>query len=69
VLTDRKPGLGAEDFADYLTAVPGCMMRLGVRSPRVKITPLHTATFNLDEQALLIGVRLFTQIILEWPVR
>jgi len=69
VVTDRRPGLGAEDFADYLTAVPGCMMRLGVRSPRVKITPLHTATFNLDEQALLIGVRLFTEIILKWPVR
>ncbi len=69
VVTDRKPGLGAEDFADYLTAVPGCMMLLGVRSPRAKITPLHTSTFNLDERALLTGVRLFTQILLEWPAR
>jgi len=68
VVTDRKPGLGAEDFADYLTAVPGCMMLLGVRSPRAKITPLHTTKFNLDERALLTGVRLFTQILLEWPV-
>jgi amidohydrolase len=67
VVTERRPSLGAEDFADYLATVPGCMMLLGVRTPGKKITPLHTTTFNLDEKALLIGVRLFTRIILEWP--
>lgn len=69
VVTSRQPNLGAEDFADYLTSVPGCMMLLGVKSPRKKITPLHTSTFNLDERALLLGVRLFTRILLEWPVQ
>jgi amidohydrolase len=64
-VTDRRPGMGAEDFADY--TVPGCMMSLGVRSHRKIITPLHTSTFNLDEKALLLGVRLFAQILLEWP--
>jgi amidohydrolase len=67
VVTDRRPTMGAEDFADYLTTVPGCMMLLGVRPPRNKITPLHTSTFGLDEKVLLLGVRLFTQILLEWP--
>jgi len=67
VQTERRPNLGAEDFADYLTAVPGCMMLLGVRTPGAKITPLHTSTFNLDERALLLGVQLFTQIIRNWP--
>jgi amidohydrolase len=67
VKTDRRPSMGAEDFADY--PVPACMMLLGVKSPRKKITPLHTSTFNLDEKALLLGVRLFTQILLEWPVQ
>jgi len=66
VETDRRPSMGAEDFANY--PVPGCMMLLGVKSPQKKITPLHTSTFNLDEKALLLGVRLFSQIILEWPV-
>ncbi len=65
VETDRRPSMGAEDFADY--PVPACMMLLGTKSPGRKITPLHTSTFNLDEKALLIGVRLFTQILLEWP--
>jgi amidohydrolase len=67
VVTDRRPSMGAEDFADY--PVPGCMMLLGVKSLRKRITPLHTSTFNLDEKALLLGVRLFTQILLEWPMQ
>ena len=67
VVTERKPSMGAEDFADY--PVPACMMLLGVKSPRKKITPLHTSTFNLDENALLVGVRLFVQILLAWPVQ
>jgi amidohydrolase len=64
VATDRRPSMGAEDFADY--PVPACMMLLGVRSPGKKTTPLHTSTFNLDEKALLLGVRLFTQILCDW---
>jgi amidohydrolase len=66
VQTDRRPSMGAEDFANY--PVPRCMMLLGVKSPRKKLTPLHTSTFNLDEKALLVGVRLFTRILLEWPL-
>ena len=69
VVTDRKPSMGAEDFADYLESLPGCMMLVGVKSPRKRITPLHTSTFDLDEKALLLGVRLFTRILLEWPAQ
>ncbi len=70
VATNRQPGLGAEDFADYLATVPGCMMFLGVKSRRKKITLLHTSTFDLDEQALLLGSRVFAQILLaKWPPR
>jgi metal-dependent amidase/aminoacylase/carboxypeptidase family protein len=61
--------MGAEDFADYPTSVPGCIMLLGVRSPQKKIIPRHTSTFNLDVKALLLGVRLFTQILLAWPTQ
>ena len=68
VETNRKPTLGAEDFADYLDAVPGCMILIGVKATGKNITPLHTNTFNLDEGVLPLGVRLFAQILLEWPV-
>ncbi len=64
VETDRRPSMGAEDFADYLGKVPGCMMLLGVKAPGRKVRPLHTSTFDIDEKALAIGVRLMTRALL-----
>ena len=58
-----RPSMGAEDFADYLSAVPGCMMRLGVAKPGGSITPLHTPTFNIAENALPIGSRLLLRCL------
>jgi metal-dependent amidase/aminoacylase/carboxypeptidase family protein len=72
VLRSEPPSLGAEDFADYLPVVPGCMIGLGAKADGRKVTPLHTATFDIDETALLIGARLFTAVLLEWaknPIR
>ena len=67
ILRNEPPSMGAEDFADYLPIVPGCMIGLGAKVADRKITPLHTATFDIDETALLIGARLFTAMLLEWP--
>jgi amidohydrolase len=67
VLVEGRPSMGAEDFADYLGIVPGCMVRLGVRRRGKKLTPLHTSTFDIDEGALLIGARLLTKVLLHWP--
>jgi len=58
MILEAQPSMGAEDFADYLTEAPGCMMRLGVRKPGEEIRPLHTPTFDLAEEALLIGARI-----------
>ena len=58
--------MGAEDFADYLSVVPGCMIRLGVGRRGKTVTPLHTSTFDIDEDALLIGARLLTKVLLHW---
>jgi len=67
VSTSDRPSMGAEDFADYLPFVPGCMVALGVKSSSRKVTPLHTAAFDVDERALLIGARLLTRALIEWP--
>lgn len=67
ILSQEPPSMGAEDFADYLPVVPGCMIGLGARGTDRKITPLHTATFDIDETALLIGARLFAGVLLAWP--
>jgi amidohydrolase len=68
VLQQGRPSMGAEDFADYLAEVPGCMIRLGVAREGKKVTPLHTSTFDIEESALLVGTRLITRALLEWPV-
>jgi amidohydrolase len=72
ILSSEPPSLGAEDFADYLPVVPGCMIGLGAKADGSKVTPLHTATFDIDETALMIGARIFTAVLLEWsknPIR
>jgi amidohydrolase len=69
VVSNDPPSLGGEDFADYVAKVPGCMLTLGVAFPDRKVTPLHTATFELNEAALLIGTKLLTRCLLHWSKR
>jgi amidohydrolase len=66
VVSNDPPSLGGEDFADYVAKVPGCMLTLGVAFPDRKVTPLHTATFELNEAALLIGPKLLARCLLRW---
>jgi len=69
VVSNDPPSLGGEDFADYVAKVPGCMLTLGVAFPDKKATPLHTATFDLNEAALLIGPKLLARCLLHWSKR
>lgn len=49
----------AEDFAYYLHHVPGCFMFVGAGNPELDaIYPHHHSRFNIDEQALLHGLKL-----------
>lgn len=51
--------MGAEDFAYYSHQIPGCFYRLGIRNEAKGINSgLHTATFNIDENAFKTGVGL-----------
>lgn len=57
-MTDQS--LGGEDFAWMLGRVPGALARLGVRSHEVvDAGDLHQGTFDIDEAAISVGVRLF----------
>lgn len=49
--------MGAEDFAYYTHVMPGCFFRLGTGNPAKPGTQsgLHTAAFDIDEDALLLG--------------
>jgi amidohydrolase len=63
VLTDTRQSGGGEDFSWYLEEVPGAMARLGVWSGHGPQLDLHQPTFDLDERALAIGVRLMVNIV------
>ncbi len=58
---DTEQSLGGEDFSWYLEHVPGAMARLGVRKPGDRHPrDLHQGDFDADEQAITVGVELFT---------
>lgn len=63
VLADTHQSGGGEDFSWYLEDVPGAMARLGVWSGDGPQLDLHQPTFDLDERALAVGVRVLVNII------
>ncbi|EUA19324.1 peptidase M20/M25/M40 family protein [Mycobacterium xenopi 3993] len=63
VLADTRQSGGGEDFSWYLEEVPGAMARLGVWSGRGPQRDLHQPTFDLDERALPIGLRVMVNIV------
>ncbi len=58
-ITPAPQSLGGEDFAWYLESVPGALARLGTRRPgSADDFDIHQSTFDVDERAIGIGVRL-----------
>ena len=67
-LVDTEQSMGGEDFAWYLDDTPGALARLGVRKPGGAAFDLHQGTFDIDEDALGIGVR-YTIALAEHALR
>jgi amidohydrolase len=63
VLAETRQSGGGEDFSWYLEDVPGAMARLGVWSGQGPQLDLHHPSFDLDERALAIGVRVLVNIV------
>ena len=58
-VTPAPQSLGGEDFAWYLESIPGALARLGTRTPGAPDDfDIHQATFDVDERAIAVGVRL-----------
>lgn len=65
-VVNAEPWMAAEDFAYYARQKPGLFYLLGVGNASKDITSaLHTATFNLDEDALVIGTGLMTYLAIK----
>jgi amidohydrolase len=62
----ERPTMGAEDFAYFAAAAPGCFMRLGCAAPNdTAPASLHSPQFRLDESTLPTGVALFRALARE----
>lgn len=61
------PTMGAEDFAWFANEIPAFYFDLGVRNESEgKIHGVHTAFFNPDEKALEIGVRVMSNVVVDY---
>ncbi|MER2600003.1 MAG: M20 family metallopeptidase [Caldilineales bacterium] len=61
-----EASMGAEDFAFMAQRAPGAMFKLGVQRPDGPPQYLHTADFNLDEDALPIGTAILAETALRF---
>lgn len=58
-VTDLDIRMASEDFSYYSQVIPACFFRLGTGNKAKGITsPVHTATFDIDESALETGAGL-----------
>lgn len=68
VETSTRQSLGGEDFAWYVTRVPGALARLGTRAPGGRTYDLHMGDVVVEEGAIPVGVRVLTEAAL-WSAR
>jgi amidohydrolase len=61
---------GSEDMSLFLNEVPGCFFFVGsANAQRGLSSPHHSPTFDFDERALDVGVRMLTSVALEFLER
>ncbi len=64
---ELPPSTGAEDFAFFAQQRPSAIIRIGCSNEAKGIThPLHSAHFDIDEEALMIGTELFTTAVVRF---
>ena len=62
----ETPNMGVEDFAYFLQKVPGAMWYLGCGNEEKGIVyPGHNPKFDIDEDALEIGIRMQVELTME----
>lgn len=62
-----KPQMGAEDFSYFQRVIPGFFYFLGVGNKAKGITAMiHTPEFDVDEESLVIGVKVMSNLLLDY---
>jgi amidohydrolase len=69
-LVPLKPFMPAEDFSHFQKVVPGFYYFLGVGNKPKGITAgWHTPDFDVDEESLVVGVRVMSNVLLDYLER
>ena len=56
---ERAPAMGGEDFAFMAREKPGCFVFIGNGDS----APLHTSTYDFDDEAAPLGVAYWTRLV------
>lgn len=65
-VSEAQRTMGAEDFSFMAQITQGAMFNLGVKPPEAEPRYLHTATFDLDEDALPVGSAILAETALRF---
>ena len=60
------PTMGGEDFAVFANAVPGFYFRLGMVKPGTTSGGHHTPTFQADDGAVAVGMRVMSRLVIDY---
>jgi len=58
-----RPLMAGEDFSYFLEKIPGCFLFVGGAIAKEETLPHHSAKFDFDERALLIGCSIWVRLI------
>lgn len=62
-----KPFMPAEDFSLYQKVIPGFFYFLGIANKSRGLMPQwHTADFDVDEESLVVGVKVMANVLLDY---
>lgn len=65
-VVEAEPSMGGEDMAYFLQRVPGCYFFIGSANPaKGAIHPHHHPAFDIDEDAMPVGVTVMVQAIFD----
>jgi hypothetical protein len=61
VITERKPSLSGDDFAEYILCVPGTYSYIGTHNDEDEDTklPHHNSKLVIDEESLIVGTSMY----------
>ncbi len=64
-----EPTMGGEDFAVFANDVPGFYFRLGMVKPGTTSGGHHTPTFQADDGAVEVGMRVMSRLVFDYLTR